>query len=159
MRISLIYQCFRTGASLHLNYMYNNNGSWKYHFNQYELNVNIYQCFRTGASQSIHNMCGSRNFYQGGGGGGGGVQTRRQENSLDSFCLFCVVLNLLTEGFQWFYFRGVFHFPGVLSFSRGGGGGGPNVNFYRNPYITCDFLSPLWISACIITFICPVHSC
>ena len=68
--------------------------------------MNIYKCFGTGANQSKHNMCGSRNFYQ--GGGGGGVQTGRQENSLDSVflaCLFCVVLNLLTEGFQWFYFR------------------------------------------------------
>ena len=66
--------------------------------------MNIYKCFGTGASQSKHNMCGSRNFYQ-----GGGVQTRRQENSVDSVflfvCLFCVVLNLLTEGFQCFYFR------------------------------------------------------
>ena len=66
--------------------------------------MNIYKCFGTGASQSKHNVCRSRNFYQ----GGGGVQTRRQENSLDSVffvCLFCVVLNLLTEEFQWFYFR------------------------------------------------------
>ena len=37
----------------------------------------------------------------------------------------------------------------------GGGEGGPNANFYRNPYITCDFpwggpdpLSPLWIRTC-----------
>ena len=58
---------------------------------------------------------------------GGGVQTRRQENSLDSglffvclFFLFCVVLNLLTEGFQWFIservymiFQGVQLFPGT----------------------------------------------
>ena len=72
---------------------------------------------------------------------------------------FFVVLNLLTEGFQWFYFRE------GLSFSRGSNffqeWGGPNVNFYRNPYITCDFLSPppLWIRACIITFIHPVHPC
>ena len=35
-------------------------------------------------------------------------------------------------------FQGVQLFPGM----GGGGGGGPNVNFYRNPYITCDFLSP-----------------
>ena len=44
--------------------MDNKNGSWKYHFNQYELNVNIYKRFRTGAKQSKHNMCGSRNIYQ-----------------------------------------------------------------------------------------------
>ena len=60
---------------------------------------------------------------------GGGIQTRRQENSFDSV-FFCVVLNLLTEGFQWFYFRE------CLSFSRGsnffqewGGGGGSKCQF------------------------------
>ena len=104
--------------------------------------MNIYKCFRTGASQSKHNMCGSRNFYQ-----GGGSRPEGKKTALTAFFIFfvCVVLNLLTEGFQWFYFRE------GLSFSRGvqlfpgtwvGGGGGPNVNFYRNPYITCDFLSP-----------------
>ena len=99
--------------------------------------MNIYKCFRTWASQSKHNMCGSRNFNQRGGSRPDGKKT-----ALTVFFL-CVILNLLTEGFQWFYFRE------GLSFSRGsnffqelGGGGGPNVNFYRNPYITCDFLSP-----------------
>ena len=61
--------------------------------------MNIYKCFGTGASQSKHNTCGSRNFYQGGG---------VPDPALTAFffvCLFCVVLNLLTEGFQWFYFR------------------------------------------------------
>ena len=56
-----------------------------------------------------------------------------------------VVLNLLTEGFQWFYFREGLSFSRGSNFFQecgGGGGGGPNVNFYRNPYITCDFLSP-----------------
>ena len=53
---------------------------------------------------------------------GGGVQTRRQENGLDSvffFFFFFIVLNLLTEGFQWFYFREGLSFPGTW----GGGGG------------------------------------
>ena len=43
---------------------------------------------------------------------------------------------------------------GVQLFSRGGGGGGPNANFYRNPYNVIfqgwggggpDPLLPLWI--------------
>ena len=141
--------------------MYNKNASRKYHFNQYELNVNIYKCFRTGAKQSKHNMCGSKNIYQ---GRWGGVQTRRQENSLDSvFCfrLFCVALNLqpINRGVPIVLFqRGSIVFQGVQLFRRtgGGGGGGPNVTFYRNPYITC---APLWIRECIITFIHPVHPC
>ena len=54
---SRIYQCFRTGASLHQNY--NKNGNWKYNFNEYELNVKIHQCFRTGPSLSIHNNLSS----------------------------------------------------------------------------------------------------
>ena len=100
-------------------HVYNKNGSWKYHFNQYKLNMNIYKCFRTWASQSKHNMCGSRNFNQRGRPDG-------KQTALTVFFFFvCVVLNLLTEGFQWFYFRD------GLSFSRGsnffqecGGGGG-----------------------------------
>ena len=36
-------------------------------------------------------------------------------------------------------FQGVQHFPGV---------GGPNANFYRNPYNLCDFPTPLWIQIC-----------
>ena len=38
-------------------------------------------------------------------------------------CLFCVVLNLLTEGFQWFYFRGGLSFSRGSIFFQGGGGG------------------------------------
>ena len=123
--------------------MYNKNGSLKYHFNQYELNLTIYQCFRTGASQSIHNMCGSRNFYQ---WWGGGVQTRRQENSFDSFFFLFVLCSPqpINRGAPMVLFkRGSIIFQGVQLFFRNGGGGGPNVNFYRNPYITCDFLSPI----------------
>ena len=100
--------------------------------------MKIYQCFRTGARQSIRNMCGSRNFYR---GGGGGVQARWQENSLGSvfFCLFCLVLNLFTEGFQWFYFRGGPSFSRVVQ-----------MLISIETHITCDFLSPLWVRACII---------
>ena len=66
--------------------------------------MNIYKCFGTGASQSKHNMCGSRNFYQ----GGGDSRPDGKKTALTAFffvCLFCVVLNLLTAGFQLFYFR------------------------------------------------------
>ena len=40
--------------------------------------------------------------------------------------LFCVVFNLLTEGFQWFYFRKSLSFSRGSNFfqERGGGGGG-----------------------------------
>ena len=111
-------------------------------------------------------MRGSRNFFQ----GGGGVQARRSENSLDNvFVLLFYFLFLyspqlilqLTEGAQWFYYRENYTFQRIQrgpTFSRGGsnffsrgGGGGPNANFYRNPYF-CDFLGgwvrtpiPLWI--------------
>ena len=67
--------------------------------------MNIYKCFGTGASQSKPNMCGSRNFYQGGGGGGSRPDGKKTALTAFLFCLFCVVLNLLTEGFQWFNFR------------------------------------------------------
>ena len=57
---------------------------------------------------------------EGGGGGGGGVQAHRRENSFDFFYV-CF---------------GVFspNFPGMrggVNYLRGGGGGGPNANFYR----------------------------
>ena len=96
--------------------------------------MKIYQCFRTGASQSIHNMCGSRNFYR---GEGGWSRPDGKKTALTAFsvCLFCVALKLLTEVFQ----RGSFIFQGSIFFQ---GGGGSEFNFYRNPYITCDFLSP-----------------
>ena len=100
--------------------------------------MNIYKCFRTGAKQSKHNMCGSRNIYQ-----GGGIQIRRQENSLDS--VFFVLLVLcsplpINRGVPMVLFqRGSVIFQGVQLFR---GMGGPNVNFYRNPYITCDFIPP-----------------
>ena len=101
--------------------MYNKNGSWKYHFYQCELNVNIYKCFRTGASQSKHNMCGSRNFYQ------GGSRPDGKKTALTVFFSVCFVCPQPIN-------RGI---PVVL-FQRES----KNVNFYRNPYITCDFLSP-----------------
>ena len=72
---------------------YNKNGSWKYHFNQYELNVNIYKCFRTGASQSKHNMCGSRNFFI--RGGGGGSRPDGKKTALTAFFLFVCFLFVL----------------------------------------------------------------
>ena len=93
--------------------------------------MKIYQCFRTGASQSIHNMCGSRNFYQGG-------PARWQENSLGSvFFMFCSVLFSPQPNY-----RGV---PMVL-FQRGPsfstGGGGVQMLISIETHITCDFLSP-----------------
>ena len=72
-------------------------------------------------------------FFQGGS---------RPENSLDN--LFFSVLNLFYRGGpvvllqRKLYFskdpEGVQHFLGGPTFSKGGGGGGPNANFYRNPY-------------------------
>ena len=81
---------------------------------------------------------------------GGGSRPDSKKTALTAFffvCLFGIVLNLLTEGFQWFYFREGLSLSGGSSFFQergggGGGGGGPNVNFYRNPYITCDFYPP-----------------
>ena len=84
-------------------------------------------------------MRGSRIFFR-----GGGVQARRSENSLNNvffFSFFSLVLNLIlqfTEGVQWFYYRENYTFPRIqrgagATFSKGGGGG-PNTNFYRNPY-------------------------
>ena len=63
-------------------------------------------------------MCGSGGGG-GGGRGGGGVQTRRQENSLDSFfCLFVLCSpQTINRGIS----EGVFHFPGVYLFPGGGG--------------------------------------
>ena len=55
---------------------------------------------------------------------GGGSRPDCQKTALTTF----LVLNF-TEGVQWL-------FQTKLSFSiySGGGGGGPNANFYRNPY-------------------------
>ena len=79
-------------------------------------------------------MRGSRNFCKrgGGGGGGGGVEARRPENNL--FFLFLNLLYSLQRGSNGFVTEG-----GPTFFKRGsnffeGGGGGPNVNFFRNPY-------------------------
>ena len=47
-------------------------------------------------------MCGSGNFYRGWSRPDG---KKTALTAIVCACLFCVVLNLLTEGFQWFYFR------------------------------------------------------
>ena len=63
----------------------------------------------------------------GGGGGGGGSRPNGKKTALTAFflfvCLFCVVLNLLSEGFQWFYFRGSIIVRGSNFFQEWGGGG------------------------------------
>ena len=78
-------------------------------------------------------------------GGGGGPDTTAR-NSIDSvFFLFFFVLcspQPINRGVPMGFFqRGSIIFQGVQLYP-GMGGGGPNVNFYRSPYITCDFLSP-----------------
>ena len=72
---------------------------------------------------------------------GGGVQARQPENNLDLFFVF-LVLNLfysLQRASNGFITEktilsmdpeGVQHFPGGSNFFHGG----PNANFYRNPY-------------------------
>ena len=76
----------------------------------------------------VYITCADQGIFIGGGGGGGGGGPDLTARKL--------ALKLLTEVFQ----RGSFIFQGSIFFQ--GGGGDPNVNFYRNPYITCDFLSP-----------------
>ena len=86
-------------------------------------------------------MRGSRNVCK---GAGGGVQVRRPENSLDNVLLLLLlflVLNLFNslQGIQWFYYRENYTFPMIQrgpTFSRGSNflQGGPNANFYKNPY-------------------------
>ena len=85
-------------------------------------------------------MRGSRNFCQ---GEGGGSRPDCQKTVLTCF----LVLNLLysfysgcpmvilkkTIIFYGFRGGGGQHLPGGPTFSRGGGGG-PDANFYRNPY-------------------------
>ena len=89
-----------------------------------------------------------------------GVQAPRLENSLDSVVLFCFgifspqLILQFTEGVQWFYYREDYPFPRIQrgpTFSRGGGsnifqGGGPNDNFYRNPYNLWFDISPIYPS-------------
>ena len=82
--------------------------------------------------------------------GRGVGQAQRSENSLDNFFYYLFFIYFFffwgggggTEGIEWFYYRENYTFPriqrgsnifqGVQLFSRGGGG--PNANFYRNPY-------------------------
>ena len=72
------------------------------------------------------------------------VQTRRQENSIDSIFFVCLFVlcspQPINREVPMVLFQRAYHFAGGPTFSRTGGG--PNVNFYRNPYITCDFLFP-----------------
>ena len=69
----------------------------------------------------------------------GGVQAQLPENSSDNVSFFLSVLNLfysLTEGVQWL-FKENYHYPRFqrgVQLLPGGGGGGPNANFYRNSY-------------------------
>ena len=110
------------------------------------MNVKIYQCFRTGASRSIHNICGSREFLSGGGGGWVEVPgpTARNETALTTLDVFFfvfffrLVLNLFCSLQRWSngcISEGVQLFPrGGSNFFKAGGGGGPNANFYRDPY-------------------------
>ena len=122
--------------------MYNKNGSLKYHFNQYELNVKVYQCFRTRASQ-VYITCVDQGIFIREGSIPDGKNT-----DLPAFFWFVLCsLQPINRGFPMVLFqRGSIIFQGVHLFpgtgGGGGGGGGPNVDFYRNPYITFDFLSP-----------------
>ena len=74
-----------------------------------------------------------KEFLSGGGGGAGGVQTRRQENSLDSvFFLFCFLCRPqpINRGVPMVLFqRGSIIFQRVQLFpgTWGGGGGGGGV--------------------------------
>ena len=70
-------------------------------------------------------MRGSRNLCQ---AGGGGVEARRPENSLVNVFFSHQLILQLTEGIQWFYYRGE---EGVQLLPGGGG-------VQRNN-ITCDF--------------------
>ena len=77
----------------------------------------------------------------GGGGGGGGKQP---ENSLDNVFLVLNLFYSLQRGSNGFItektilFQGCREGPtfsrGGPTFSMGGGGGGRNASFYRNPY-------------------------
>ena len=81
-------------------------------------------------------------FVKGGGGGGGGVQFRLEENSMDNvvgFFFFVFFRLQFTEGLQWFYYRDkdpTFSGEGGATVTGGSNFflGGPNANFYRNPY-------------------------
>ena len=114
-------------------------------------------------------MRGSRILFQ-----GGGVQARQPECSLDFFFVFILVLNLFyslqraSNGFiteKTILLKdpeGVQLFPGESNFVHGG----PNANFYRNPYSLCfsrggggsDPLYPLWIRTCFwVSLTCSLH--
>ena len=73
----------------------------------------------------------------GGGGGGGGSRSNCQITALTFSCVFFqsltffTVLQRVSNG----YLKENYNFPGFQrgpTFSRGGGGGGPNASFYRN---------------------------
>ena len=64
-------------------------------------------------------MRGSRIFFRGGGGGGGGGRPDGQISVWTMFFSPQLILQF-TEGFQWFYYRENYTFPGP-TFSRGGG--------------------------------------
>ena len=67
----------------------------------------------------------SRNFFSGGGGGGGGVSgLMARKRSGQRF--YPQLILQLTED------------PEGANIFQGGVGGGPNANFYRNPF-NCDF--------------------
>ena len=76
--------------------------------------------------KQVHFHAWIQDFFRGGGGSGPGRFFSPQ------------LILQFTEGGRWFYYRenytleGVQHFPGGSNFFQGGGG--PNVNFYRNPY-------------------------
>ena len=76
-------------------------------------------------------------IFAGGGGGGGSMPSCQVK--ADIFFVVFLVLNLFysfTEGVQWLFQRkllfskGSNYFQGGPTFARGG----PNANFYRNPY-------------------------
>ena len=96
----------------------------------------------------IKNMHRSRNICRGGGGGRGGVGSmpddRKQPGQRFFFFFYSSTYFTVYRGVQWFYYRENYTFPRLQRGSNifhGGGvqlfqgrGGGPNANFYRNPF-------------------------
>ena len=95
----------------------------------------------------MHSLHARIQEFLSGGGGGGPVPTAIKQPGQRFFFFFFFfpfspqLILRFTEGIQWFYYRENYTFPSLGSrgsnlFPEGGGGagGGPSVNFCRNPY-------------------------